>query len=62
MISGESLNTIIEEQDYALLSSDMKKVKTLIDDCRAGKYPGIDLRTASLEQISKITGRCFNLD
>jgi 2-dehydro-3-deoxyphosphogluconate aldolase/(4S)-4-hydroxy-2-oxoglutarate aldolase len=62
MISSESLNTIIEEQDYALLSNEMKKVKTLIDDCRAGQYPGIDLRTASLEQISKITGRCFNID
>ncbi|MBN2317846.1 MAG: bifunctional 4-hydroxy-2-oxoglutarate aldolase/2-dehydro-3-deoxy-phosphogluconate aldolase [Acidobacteria bacterium] len=62
MISGESLNIIIEEQDYALLSSEVKKVKILIDDCRAGQYPGMDFQTASLEQISKITGRCFNID
>ena len=62
MISRESLDIIIEEQDYALLSSEINKVKTLIDDCRAVQYPGLDLQTASLEQISKVTGRCFNID
>jgi len=62
LIPSKSLNVIIADQDYALFSSEIKKVKTLIDDCRAKQYPGIDFQTSSLEQISKITGRCFNMD
>lgn len=61
LIPKESLNTIIDNKDYALLSSEIKKVKHLIDECRAKKYPGLDFKTASLEQISERTGRCFNL-
>lgn len=62
MVPKEFLNAIIEDQDYALLSSEIKKVKTLIDNCRAQKYPGMDFSTASLPQVSEITGRCFNID
>jgi 2-dehydro-3-deoxyphosphogluconate aldolase/(4S)-4-hydroxy-2-oxoglutarate aldolase len=62
LIPPESLNAIIAEQDYALLSSEIKKVKTLIDDCRAKQYPGLDFQSSSLEHISQITGRCFNMD
>ena len=62
MIPKESLSAIKENQDYSLLSDEIKKIKNLIDDCRAGAYPGVDWQSASLEQISKITGRCFNLD
>jgi len=61
-IPKESLKKIIEDQDYVLLSNEIKKVKTLIDDCRGRQYPEIDLQTASLEEISRITGRCFNID
>lgn len=62
LIPPKSLNLIIADQDYDLLSREIKKVKTLIDDCRARQYPGLDFQTSSLEQISKITGRCFNMD
>jgi 2-dehydro-3-deoxyphosphogluconate aldolase/(4S)-4-hydroxy-2-oxoglutarate aldolase len=62
MIPPESLDTIIDDQDYALLSSELRKVKNLIDDCRGRQYPEIDLQTIPLDQISSVTGRCFNLD
>lgn len=62
MIPQKILNIIIDEQDYALLSNELKKIKTLIDGCRERQYPEIDLKTAPLDQISGITGRCFNLD
>lgn len=62
MIPKESLSVIIENQNYSLLSDEIRKVKNLIDDCRAKLYPGMDWQSASLEQISSITGRCFNLD
>ena len=62
MISKESLKTIIDNQDYALLSNEIKKVKALIDNCRTKHYPGLDFTTASLQRVSEVTGRCFNVD
>ena len=61
MIEKATMGKIVDEQDYDLLSYEIKKVKTLIDDCRARQYPGIDFSAASIEQVSEITGRCFNL-
>lgn len=62
MISKESLKKIIDNQDYGLLSNEIRKVKALIDDCRNKQYPGLDFTTASLQQVSEVTGRCFNVD
>ena len=62
LIPGESLNKIMDTHDYDLLSDEIRKVKVLIDECRARRYPGIDFSTASLKRISEITGRCFNTD
>lgn len=62
LIPKDSLKQIIDNQDYALFSGEIQKVKSLIDDCRAKQYPGLDFKTASLEQISEVTGRCFNVD
>lgn len=62
MIPKESLKAIINDQDYAVLSNEFKNIKSLIDNCRAQQYPGIDFSTASAQQVSEITGRCFNLD
>jgi len=62
MVPKESLKAITEDQDYGLLSREIKKIKTLIDDCRARQYPGIDFSTASLQHVCEITGRCFNID
>lgn len=58
---GEAFKTIVAEQDYDLLASELKKVKDLIDTERAKKYPGLDFRTASIEEIQKVTGRNFNI-
>ena len=62
MIEKATMKKIIDEQDYALLAEELTKIKQLIDNLRAEKYPDIDFATASIEQISRITGRNFNLD
>ncbi len=62
MIPGDSMNRIVEREDYSVLSQEIGKIKTLIDACRALQYPGIDFASASLRDICETTGRCFNLD
>ncbi|MBN2592607.1 MAG: bifunctional 4-hydroxy-2-oxoglutarate aldolase/2-dehydro-3-deoxy-phosphogluconate aldolase [Sedimentisphaerales bacterium] len=60
MIEKNTMKKIVDEQDYGLLAKELKKIKELIDKLRADKYPGIDFASASVEQISKATGRIFN--
>ncbi|OHB78229.1 MAG: hypothetical protein A2Z25_00055 [Planctomycetes bacterium RBG_16_55_9] len=60
MIEKATLKKIINEQDYDLLAEELTKVKQLIDKVRAEKYPDLDFTSASLEQISRTTGRNFN--
>jgi 2-keto-3-deoxy-6-phosphogluconate aldolase len=62
MIDKATMNKIIDEQDYDLLAKHLTKVKQLIDKCRVEKWPDIDFATASLERMSQITGRHFNLN
>lgn len=52
---------IVEGQDYKLLVSELKKTKELIDSKRSQKWPKINFAKDSIEQISKITGRNFNI-
>jgi len=61
MIEKAAMKKIIDEQDYALLAEELTKVKQLIDKLRKEKYPDIDFAAASIEQISRITGRNFNI-
>ncbi|MGB2808781.1 MAG: bifunctional 4-hydroxy-2-oxoglutarate aldolase/2-dehydro-3-deoxy-phosphogluconate aldolase [Sedimentisphaerales bacterium] len=61
MIEKTTMKKIIDEQDYALLAEELTKVKQLIDKQKAEKYPDIDFAAASIEQISRITGRNFNI-
>ncbi len=61
MIDKATIKKIIDEQNYNLLSDEFKKIKKLIDDARAAKWPNINFAAADIEQISKITGRNFNL-
>ncbi|MHC4425590.1 MAG: bifunctional 4-hydroxy-2-oxoglutarate aldolase/2-dehydro-3-deoxy-phosphogluconate aldolase [Planctomycetota bacterium] len=61
MIEKPTMKRIIDEQDYGLLAEELTKIKQLIDKLRAEKYPDIDFATASVEQISRITGRDFNI-
>ena len=61
MIEKATMKKIIDEQDYGLLAEKLTVIKQLIDKLRAEKYPDIDFANASVEQISRITGRNFNL-
>ncbi len=61
MIEKATLARIVDEQDYKLLSKELAIVKQLIDRLRREKYPGLDFGSASLEQISRTTGRDFNV-
>ncbi len=61
MIKKDTMKKIIDEQDYNLLAEELTRIKQLIDKLRAEKYPDIDFAKASVEQISQITGRNFNI-
>ncbi len=61
MIEKPTMKKIIDEQDYNLLAEELTRIKQLIDKLRAEKYPDIDFTKASVEQISQITGRNFNI-
>ena len=61
MIEKATMKKIVDEQDYELLAKELTIVKHLIDRLRADKYPGINFAEATIEQISRATGRNFNL-
>ena len=61
MIEKSTMMKIVDEQDYELLAGELKKIKQLIDNLRAEKYPDFDFSSASIEQISRATGRNFNI-
>ena len=61
MIDKPTFAKIVEEQDYDLLAVELKKVKDLIDEKRAEQYPGLDFKTASIEEIEAATGRIFKV-
>jgi len=60
-IEKATFTKIIDQQDYKLLSSELKKMKELIDEKRKQKWPAIDFAKATVEQVSKVTGRKFNI-
>ena len=62
MIEKVTMKKIVDEQDYGLLAEELTKIKQLIDKLRAKKYPDIDFAKTSIEQISRTTGRNFNLN
>jgi len=61
MIDKAAVKRIVDEQDYGLLADELKKIKRLIDKVRGEKWPHIDFAVASIERISEVTGRNFNL-
>jgi len=61
MIEDATVNKIIDEQDYTLLAKELAVIKQLIDDLREEKYPELDFVKDSVEQISQVTGRNFNV-
>jgi hypothetical protein len=62
MVEKATMKKIIDEQNYNLLAEELTRIKQLIDKLRAEKYPDINFATASIEQISRSTGRNFNLN
>ncbi|OHB63695.1 MAG: hypothetical protein A2Y77_18000 [Planctomycetes bacterium RBG_13_62_9] len=61
MIDKATMQKIVDEQDYALLTKELALIKQLIDRVRKQKYPNLDFSGASLQQISRTTGRDFNV-
>ncbi|MHC4213145.1 MAG: bifunctional 4-hydroxy-2-oxoglutarate aldolase/2-dehydro-3-deoxy-phosphogluconate aldolase [Planctomycetota bacterium] len=61
MIDKAIMKEIIDRQDYDLLSEQLIRIKQLINNLRAKKWPDIDFAGASVDQIAKVTGRNFNL-
>jgi 2-dehydro-3-deoxyphosphogluconate aldolase/(4S)-4-hydroxy-2-oxoglutarate aldolase len=61
LIEKATMKKIIDGQDYALLTEELTKAKQLIDKLRSEKYRDINFATASVEQISRVTGRNFNI-
>jgi 2-keto-3-deoxy-6-phosphogluconate aldolase len=62
MIEKATMKKIIDEQDYNLLAKELAIIKHLIDTLRLEKYPDINFTADSIEQISRSTGRNFNLN
>jgi 2-dehydro-3-deoxyphosphogluconate aldolase/(4S)-4-hydroxy-2-oxoglutarate aldolase len=61
MIDKVTMKRIVEEQDYALLARELVDVKQHIERRREDRYPGLDFSGASLDEISRATGRNFHL-
>ncbi|HUV66919.1 MAG TPA: bifunctional 4-hydroxy-2-oxoglutarate aldolase/2-dehydro-3-deoxy-phosphogluconate aldolase [Sedimentisphaerales bacterium] len=61
MIEKGTMKKILDGKNYDLLAKELTRIKHLIDRVRAEKYPDIDFASASLEQISRATGRNFNV-
>jgi len=61
IIDKHKLGKIINDQDYKLLTEELKKVKRLIDEKRSKKWSDLNWKSASIDEISKATGRNFNL-
>ncbi len=62
MLEKTVLKQVIENQDYSLLAEQLKAVKQQIDECRSKVWPGLDFAKADVKEISRVTGRQFNLD
>ncbi|OHB60450.1 MAG: hypothetical protein A2167_09265 [Planctomycetes bacterium RBG_13_46_10] len=61
MIAKETFKKIVDEQNYELLSNEIKKIKVLIDECRSKQYPELNFKSASIGQVCRATGRNFNV-
>ncbi|MHC4474322.1 MAG: bifunctional 4-hydroxy-2-oxoglutarate aldolase/2-dehydro-3-deoxy-phosphogluconate aldolase [Planctomycetota bacterium] len=61
IVDKPTLKRVIDEQNYDLLAEQLTNVKELVDQLRAKKWPDLNFASASVEQISNITGRNLNL-
>jgi len=61
VIEKQTMQRIIAEQDYGLLAEELTKAKNMIDELRSRQWPKVDFYRASARQISRLTGKHFNL-
>ncbi|MHC4616645.1 MAG: bifunctional 4-hydroxy-2-oxoglutarate aldolase/2-dehydro-3-deoxy-phosphogluconate aldolase [Planctomycetota bacterium] len=61
MIDKATMKKIVDEQRYDVLAEELRKIKELIDRVRAEIWPDIDFAAASVDKVSQVTGRNFNL-
>ncbi|RKY08511.1 MAG: hypothetical protein DRP66_04405 [Planctomycetota bacterium] len=61
MIDKPVMQQIVADQDYDLLARKLTEIKQMIDKLRSQKWPDIDFATADIKEISRVTGRNFNL-
>ena len=61
IIDKETFRKVVDEQNYSLLSDCFKEVKSFIDECKSKKYPNLDFKSGSLDEMSRVTGRNFNI-
>ena len=61
MIDKPVMQQIVADQDYDLLAEKLTEIKQMIDKLRSAKWPDIDFAAADIKEISRITGRNFNL-
>lgn len=60
MIDKETMGKIVDEQDYTRLGREFRRIKAFIDRYREQRWSGLRFSEASLDEISRQTGRVFN--
>ncbi|MDK1032433.1 MAG: hypothetical protein QGD94_10535, partial [Planctomycetia bacterium] len=53
--------SVVADQNYAILANEFTQIAKLLDALRNQKWPAIDFASATVEDISRATGRNFNL-
>ena len=61
MIDKPVMQQIVADQDYDLLAEKLTGIKQMIDKLRSERWPNIDFAAADIEEISRVTGRNFNI-
>ena len=61
MLGKAMLDRVVKEENYDLLTQQLRRIKELIDRTRAKKYPNLDFATATVEEIAEASGRNFNI-
>ncbi len=61
MIDKTVMQQVVQNGAYDLLAKEFGKIKQAIDECRIKKWPDLDLKTATIDDIRMQTGRIFNL-
>jgi 2-dehydro-3-deoxyphosphogluconate aldolase/(4S)-4-hydroxy-2-oxoglutarate aldolase len=61
-VESEAIDRAATDGDYETLEEKFASIKSLIDECRRKRWPGLDLGSVELDRIMKVTGRDFNVE